>query len=153
RTPLTSIIGFSRLMGERGDLPADAKHYANRISDASEALLAIINDVLDFSKLEAGQVALELQPLSLRRLMDETAGLIAVQAAAKGLELKIEPDPATPELIMGDVARMRQVLLNFLSNAVKFTDKGSVTARTTWKPSKRGGRIRVSVTDTGAGIA
>jgi PAS domain S-box-containing protein len=153
RTPLTSIIGFSRLMGDREDLPSEAKHYAGRISDASEALLAIINDVLDFSKLEAGQVALELQPMSIRRLMDETTGLIAIQAAAKRLELTSELDPAAPELVVGDAARLRQVLLNFLSNAVKFTEEGSVTARAAWKKTRRGGRLRLSVTDTGAGIA
>jgi PAS domain S-box-containing protein len=153
RTPLTSIIGFSQLMGERKDLPSEAKHYAQRISDASEALLAIINDVLDFSKLEAGQVALEMQPLSVRRLVDETMGLIAIQAAAKGLELRAELDPGAPELVVADVARLRQVLLNFLSNAVKFTAAGSVTVRTAWKGSRRGGRLKISVTDTGAGVA
>jgi PAS domain S-box-containing protein len=153
RTPLTSIIGFSQLMGEREDLPSEAKHYAQRISDASEALLAIINDVLDFSKLEAGQVALELQPLSVRRLVDETMGLLAIQAAAKGVDLRVELDPAAPELVVGDVARLRQVLLNFLSNAVKFTAEGSVTIRTSWRGSRRGGRLRLSVIDTGAGIA
>ena len=153
RTPLTSIIGFSRLMGERQDLPGEARRHTQRISDASEALLAIINDVLDFSKLEAGQVALEMQPLSVRRLVDETTGLIAIQAAAKGLELRAELDPMAPELVFGDVARIRQVLLNLLSNAVKFTESGSVTVRTAWKRTRRGGRLKLSVTDTGAGIA
>ena len=153
RTPLTSIIGFSRLMGDRQDLPSEAKQHARRISDASEALLAIINDVLDFSKLEAGQVALELQPLSPRRLVDETVGLIAIQAAAKGLELKAEIDPNAPELVVGDVARIRQVLLNFLSNAVKFTAEGSVSVAISWRATKRGGRLKLAVTDTGAGIA
>jgi CheY-like chemotaxis protein len=109
--------------------------------------------VLDFSKLEAGQVELELQPLSVRRLMDETVGLIAIQAAAKGLELRTELDPTSPELIVGDVARIRQVLLNFLSNAVKFTETGSVAVKTQWRPSRRGGRLKLSVTDTGAGVA
>jgi PAS domain S-box-containing protein len=153
RTPLTSIIGFSRLLGERDELAQDSRRYARRILDASEALLAIINDVLDFSKLDAGQAELETQPLSVRRLVEETTGLVAIQAAAKGLELKAELDPRTPALIAGDVARLRQVLLNFLSNAVKFTDRGSVTVRTRWKGRKRSGRLRVSVVDTGAGIS
>jgi PAS domain S-box-containing protein len=153
RTPLTSIIGFSRLMGDRTDLADEPRRYTQRISDASEALLAIINDVLDFSKLEAGQVALELQPLSVRRLVDETMGLIAIQAVAKGLELRSELDADAPELIVGDVARIRQVLLNFLSNAVKFTESGSVTVRTEWRPGRGGGRLKLSVADTGAGIA
>jgi PAS domain S-box-containing protein len=153
RTPLTSIIGFSRLLGEREDLTVDARRFAKRISDASEALLAIINDVLDFSKLDAGQVTLESQPLSVCRLVDETTGLVAIQAAAKGVEIRTELDPKTPELIRGDVARLRQVLLNFLSNAVKFTDQGSVTVKTGWRSGKSGRRLRIAVTDTGAGIA
>jgi PAS domain S-box-containing protein len=155
RTPLTSIIGFARLLGDRAELSADATHYAQRISDASEALLAIINDVLDFSKLEAGQVSLEQTPVSVRRLAEETTGLVSIQAAAKGLKLQVRLDPKTPDQVVGDVARLRQVLLNLLSNAVKFTQTGSVTLRTAWKPDGadgRTGRLRLSVSDTGAGI-
>ena len=154
RTPLTSIIGFARLLGDRGGLDTDAKHYAQRISDASEALLAIINDVLDFSKLEAGQVTLERAPVSVRRLADETTGLISIQAAAKDLRLRIKLAKGVPEHVVGDVARLRQVLLNLLSNAVKFTQAGSVTVRAAWKPDEDGpgGRLRLSVCDTGAGI-
>ena len=154
RTPLTSIIGFARLLGDRSELTADAKHYAQRISDASEALLAIINDVLDFSKLEAGQVSLEQAPVSVDRLADETTGLVSIQAAAKGLQLRVRLDPKTPDHVVGDVSRLRQVLLNLLSNAVKLTQAGSVTLRTSWKPDDTGisGRLRLSVSDSGAGI-
>ena len=153
RTPLTSIIGFSRLLGEQRELAQDSRHFARRIHDASEALLAIINDVLDVSKLEAGQVELEIQPLSLRQLVDETTGIVAIQAAAKGLELRVELDPRTPELISGDIARLRQVLINFLSNAVKFTPEGSVTVKSRWRGRKTAGRLRVEVVDTGPGLA
>ncbi len=153
RTPLTSIIGFSRLLREREDLSGEAGHYAKRIADASEALLTIINDVLDFSKLEAGQVALEARPLSVARLADEAMGLVSLQAAAKGVALRMDLDPQTPALIEGDMARLRQVLLNLLSNAVKFTDSGAVTIRTRWRDAGDGGRLRVSVVDTGQGIA
>ncbi len=153
RTPLTSIIGFSKLMGRRQDLPAEAKHYTKCISDASEALLAVINDVLDFSKLEAGQVTLDAQPVATRALLEEAAGLIAIQAATKGLAVRIELDPATPDEILGDVARLRQVLLNFLSNAVKFTDHGSITVKTTYRKDAERPLLKVSVIDTGAGIS
>jgi PAS domain S-box-containing protein len=153
RTPLTSIIGFSHLMSERQDLSDETMHYARRISDASEALLSIINDVLDFSKLEAGQVTLEMQPLSMRRLVDETTGLIAIQAAAKGLEIRTDFGPDTPEQILGDVARLRQVLLNFLSNAVKFTPSGSVTVAVEWRQAPDGDRLKLAVSDTGPGIS
>ena len=152
RTPLTSIIGFSHLMRDRRDLAPEAAHYAKRISDASDALLAIINDVLDFSKLEAGQVTLESVPLSVRRLVEETIGLIAIQAAAKGLKLRTRIDPKAPDLIAGDAARMRQVLLNFLSNAVKFTAEGTVTVTTAWRETPEGPRLKVSVADTGGGV-
>ena len=151
RTPLTSIIGFSRLIGEQQDLPGETGHYTKRIRDASEALLAIINDVLDFSKLEVGQVDLESQPLSLSRLVEDTAGLLTIQAESKGVALKTLMDPAAPANILGDVARLRQVLLNFLSNAIKFTEQGSVTVSTAYDPDVE--RLRVSVTDTGAGIS
>ena len=153
RTPLTSIIGFSRLLGDQGELADDSRRFARRIHDASEALLAIINDVLDVSKLEAGQVELEVQPLSVRQLVEETTGIVAIQAAAKGLELRAELDPRTPELISGDIARLRQVMLNFLSNAVKFTAEGSITVKSRWKGRKRSGRLRIEVVDTGAGVA
>ena len=149
RTPLTSIIGFSRLMADRAELSTEAKQFAKRISDASEALASIINDVLDFSKLEAGQVALETQPLNVRRLVEETTGLIGIQAAAKGLEVRNVLDPGLPEQVDGDVSRLRQVLLNFLSNAVKFTDAGSVEVRVDYVA----GRMRLGVTDTGRGIS
>ena len=152
RTPLTSIIGFSRLIGERADLPAETRGYALRVSEASEALSAVINDVLDYSKLEAGRMALEAQPLSVRRLVEEATGLIALEAAAHGLGVNVELDAATPALIVGDVARLRQVLVNLLSNAVKFTREGSVTVSTRWRSTRRGGRLRFSVTDTGVGI-
>ena len=153
RTPLTSIIGFSRLMHERADLPKEAQQHARRIYDASEALLALINDVLDLSKLDAGHTELEMQPFSLRQLADEAMGLLAIQAAAKGLALSLELDPRTPQLIQGDVTRLRQVLLNFLSNAVKFTQQGSVVVKTSWRRLKSGSRLKVQVIDTGAGIA
>ena len=153
RTPLTSIIGFSRLLGERQDLAEEARRHARRIQDASGALMAVINDVLDFSKLEADQAELEIQPLSVPKLVDEAFGIVAIQAAAKGLELNTDFDPKTPEMIGGDMARLRQVLLNFLGNAVKFTDEGSITVRARWRGGKRSGRLRIAVVDTGAGIA
>ena len=154
RTPLTSIIGFAQLLGDRAELGAEARHYAQRISGASEALLTIINDVLDFSKLEAGQVTLERAPLSVRQLLDETIGLVSIQAAAKDLKVVTRLEASTPDHLVGDVARLRQVLLNLLSNAVKFTESGTVTLRARWRVTGKGGagRLRLSVSDTGTGI-
>jgi PAS domain S-box-containing protein len=151
RTPLTSITGFSRLLEDRTDLPAEARHFTRRIREASEALLAIINDVLDFSKIEAGQTGLRSEPLSIEQLTEEVAGLLSIQALAKGVNLKVELDPLAPPLVAGDVARLRQVLLNLVANAVKFTDDGAVTVRTRYAPGTQ--RLRVEVSDTGPGIA
>jgi PAS domain S-box-containing protein len=151
RTPLTSITGFSRLMEERGGLSAEARHFTKRIRDASEALLSIINDVLDFSKLEAGQVELEPQPLAIAQLVEDTAGLVSVLADAKGVQLKLELDGALPHRLLADGVRLRQVLLNLLSNAMKFTVAGSVTVLAGYDPE--GQRLRVAVEDTGPGIS
>jgi PAS domain S-box-containing protein len=149
RTPLTSIVGFAHLLHEREDLPEGAIHYAKRITDASSALLAVINDVLDFSKLDAAQVELESQPLSVLMLVEETADLIRVQAAAKGVAVHIRLDPSAPASIQGDATRLRQVMLNLMSNAVKFTAEGSVTIRTHWREE---GVLKLAVVDTGPGI-
>ena len=152
RTPLTSIIGFSHLMGERRDLPVEARQYAKRISDASETLLAIINDVLDFSKLDAGHVRLELAPFSVHKMVDEATGLISLQAEARGLTVANDFDATVPEPLLGDVARLRQVLINFLSNAVKFTQRGGITVTTDYRAVKKDGFLRIGVRDTGPGI-
>ena len=157
RTPLTSIIGFSRLLRERGDLGPEPGHYVKRIHDASEALLSVVNDVLDFSKLEAGQVCLDVQAFSVATLMKDTVELVALQAESKGLDLTLSVDPAVPALIHGDVTRLRQVLLNFVSNAVKFTAKGGVAVEAGYTPDgdtgHESGRLRITVADTGPGIA
>ena len=150
RTPLTCITGFSRLLEDQTGLPEQARGHIKRIRNASDALLAVINDVLEFSKVEAGQLELEELPLSVERLVEDAAGLLAVQAAAKGVSLKVRLDPLTPALVTGDVARLRQVLLNLLSNALKFTSRGSVTVATRYRP--KNARLCFKVIDTGTGI-
>jgi PAS domain S-box-containing protein len=151
RTPLTSIIGFSRFLHERQDLPADVLGHARRIFDASETLLAIINDVLDLSKLDAGQADLEQDPLSIEQVVDDLKGLLNVQAAAKNITLDAALDPGLPALIYGDVTRLRQVMLNLIGNAVKFTSQGGVTIGASYDAA--GNRLRVEVSDTGPGIS
>ena len=151
RTPLTSIIGFSRFLHERQDLPADALVHARRIFDASEALLAVINDVLDISKLDAGHADLDLQPLSIGLLVEGVKGLLNFQAEAKGIVLKVELDPKLPALVLGDIKHLRQVLLNLVGNAVKFTSRGAVTIGVSYDAARE--RLRVEIVDTGPGIA
>jgi signal transduction histidine kinase/ActR/RegA family two-component response regulator len=151
RTPLTSIIGFSRLLHERGDMSDEALAHARRIFDASEALLVLINDVLDFSKLESGHVELEPRPFSIAQMVEEVRGLLSLQAAAKGVALEVDFDEdALPPFVSGDLPRLRQVLVNLTANAVKFTAQGTVTLRTQYNAANQ--MLSVSVADTGPGI-
>jgi len=152
RTPLTAIMGFSSLLGECEDLPERAALYVQRITSAGKSLLAVINDILDFSKLEAGQLELDPHPFDPTAAVEEAAALMSAQAQNKGIELRIEIAPDMPRAVAGDSARLRQILLNLLSNAVKFTREGSVTVKARHSESAEGGRLHVSVTDTGEGI-
>ena len=149
RTPLTSIIGFSAFLKTSPTLSDKERHYADRISAASNALLGVINDVLDYSKLEAGAVDLDAAPFDPRAMAESAAALVGYQCAEKGLALAIEAAPDVPTALLGDELRLRQVTLNFLSNAVKFTEVGQIAVGL----SMDGRRLRVSVADTGIGIA
>jgi signal transduction histidine kinase/CheY-like chemotaxis protein len=150
RTPLTSIIGFSRLLHERHDLPEEALAHAGRIFDASEALLVLINDVLDFSKLEAGHVELDPKPFSILQLVEEVRGLLSLQAAAKGVALEVDVGGDLPPFVSGDLPRLRQVLVNLTANAVKFTAQGKVVLRPGYDAAQQ--TLSVAVVDTGPGI-
>jgi len=149
RTPLTSVIGFSGLLQASGNLPEAERRYADRIATASEALLSVINDILDYSKLEAEAVDLDPQAFEPRAMAEGAISIIENQCQAKGLTLETAIDADLPATLMGDEGRLRQVTLNFLSNAVKFTAAGSVRLSMTMS----GGRLRVAVTDSGIGVA
>ncbi|MDZ4113707.1 MAG: ATP-binding protein [Brevundimonas sp.] len=153
RTPLTSIIGFSKLLQAREGLGAVEKQCADRIHMAGQALLSIINDVLDYSKLEAGAMVLAVQPFEIRALVRETSEIVLGQLEEKGLWYVEEVDEEVPAVLMGDAGRLRQVLLNLMSNAIKFTGQGgvSVHVRTIAGPDGAG-RVRVTVADTGIGV-
>jgi len=153
RTPLTAIIGFTGLLTGDGVLPPRERHWVSRIEDASKALHSIVNDVLDFSKLEDGAVELETEPFSLRKLVDDTAALLNEQAEKKGVQLKVEVQDSLYDHLSGDPGRLRQVLLNLMSNAVKFTNLGAVTIGVSEHPAAAGlVHLRFSVRDTGIGI-
>jgi len=150
RTPLTGVIGFAGLLKDVPRLPKEARRYADRIYTSAGALLTVVNDVLDFSKLEADQVELDPQPLDLRTFLEETLDLVRDQAASKGLGVKLDIDPSElPERIVADGARLRQVLLNLLTNAVKFTEAGQVSLAA----DAADGTLRITVRDTGIGVA
>ncbi|MCO8019510.1 ATP-binding protein [Brevundimonas diminuta] len=153
RTPLTSVIGFSGLLQASEHLPAEERVYVERIATASEALLGVINDILDYSKLEADAIEMDPEPFDTRALVDGAAAIIESQCSAKGLTLNVVVAADTPERLTGDKGRLRQVMLNFLSNAAKFTARGAVTLKVGGWPQADGGwRMRVEVTDTGIGI-
>ena len=153
RTPLTSVIGFSGLLQSSEALPQEERTYVERIATASEALLGVINDILDYSKLEANAIEMDPEPFQVAALVDGAAAIVEGQCAAKGLGLKVVAEAAIPDVLTGDAGRLRQVMLNFLSNAVKFTGRGGVTLRVGGRPEGDGRwRLRVAVTDTGIGI-
>ena len=148
RTPLTSVIGFSGLLQDSPDLPETERRYADRIATASEALLSVINDILDYSKLEAEAVSLDAAAFDPAATARGAAAMVETQCQAKGVSLAVEIDDL-PRGILGDQGRFRQVTLNFLSNAVKFTVSGEIRLDV----RRRGERLRVAVTDSGIGIA
>ncbi|WP_165189507.1 ATP-binding protein [Caulobacter soli] len=149
RTPLTSVIGFAGLLRDAA-LSPEQRRYLGRIEDASQALMSTLNDVLDLSKLDAGGVELDRRPFALEAVLDQALGIIEAQAGPKGLTLAKQVEPDMPRVVVGDPERLRQILLNLLGNAVKFTIEGSVTLAAACLED---GRIELSVTDTGVGLA
>ncbi|CAN7598624.1 PAS domain S-box protein [Phenylobacterium sp. LjRoot225] len=151
RTPLNGIIGFSRLLAESPHLTSEDRRRLLLVRSAGEALNSLINDVLDFSKLEVGAVRLEMVPFSVGDMVSEALSMVEPQAAEKCVDLCISGDD--PGVLFGDNYRLRQVLLNFLSNAVKFTTKGTVTVDlgAAPQPNERL-RLRIEVIDQGVGI-
>ena len=149
RTPLTSIIGFSAFLKSSPALSDKERHYAERISAASNALLGVINNVLDYSKLEADAFELDPAVFDPRLMADGAAAMIAEQCREKGLGLNVEVTVSVPGAMIADEGRVRQVVLNFLSNAIKFTDEGQISLRL----GMVGERLRIEVSDTGIGIS
>jgi len=153
RTPLTSVLGFAGLLTASKALPDAERGYVHRIATASKALLAVINDVLDYSKLEKEAIELELRPFAPDLLARDVAEIIEGQCVQKGLDLRVSVDPSVPGALLGDEGRMRQVLLNLLGNAAKFTTRGSIALTVGGEADGEGlWRLRAQVADTGIGM-
>jgi CheY-like chemotaxis protein len=153
RTPLNGIIGMTGLVLDT-PLTPEQQEFIETIRVSGDNLLAIINDILDFSKIEAGQLELEIQPMNVRRMVEESLDLLAAEAAKKDLELAYYIHHKTPSTLMGDVTRLRQILVNLVSNAIKFTHDGEVVVFVDSQLVEEGlTRTHFSVKDTGIGIS
>src|ERR1700722_3229098 len=152
RTPLNAVIGLGYLL-EQTSLSEDQRQFLSKIQFAGRALLGVVNNVLDLSKIEAGEMSLEDQPFDLIELVRDVSQMLLPQAAEKGIELMIRPAASLPRMVMGDALRVRQILTNLLNNAIKFTERGHVTLAAFCTEQGAGRiRLRCEVADTGIGI-
>ncbi|MGK0197106.1 MAG: PAS domain S-box-containing protein, partial [Yoonia sp.] len=155
RTPMNGILGFTNLlMGTR--LNNQQRDYTETIQSSGESLLSLLNDILDFSKIESGRMDLDSQPFELRQCVEDALDLIAAPAALKGIEVVARISPDLPETFVGDLTRIRQIVVNLAGNAVKFTEEGEIVVTLAGKKVKVGGKelweVSCGVQDSGVGI-
>ena len=153
RTPMNGVIGMTNLLLDT-NLSNEQRQYLQSVKKSADSLLSIINDILDFSKIEAGKMDLDVVDFNLRVTIDDMNELLAIRVEEKGLELVCIVDPQTPFFVSGDPGRLRQVLMNLIGNAIKFTNEGNITVHLSLvREEKETVIIRFAVTDTGIGIS
>jgi PAS domain S-box-containing protein len=152
RTPMNGVLGFAELLQLDTGLSPAQRGYVRGIYEAGKSLLALINDILDFSKIEAGKLEIESVPMNPDAVVDGAVSILRSQFTSKGLDLRVELGPDVPAWIAGDPTRVRQNLLNLMSNALKFTETGGVTVRVRRQAEPDGETLRFDVEDTGIGI-
>ena len=152
RTPMNGVIGFTELLLDSG-LDADQKRHVQLIAESGRAMMHLLNDILDLAKIESGKLELDVEPTDIRQKVRHCVRLLEPQAREKGLFIREEISEAFPELIQADRLRLRQVLMNLIGNAVKFTERGGVTILAGVEQSDSGPLAKISVMDTGIGIA
>jgi len=153
RTPMNAILGFGELLHDSVQRPQD-KHYAEAILTSSNSLLSLINDILDLSKIEAAKLDINFEAVDTSRFLESIETLFSFRALEKGLEFKVQKDASVPEYLMFDALRIRQILINLVGNALKFTREGSVQVKAWCLPADNEGMIlNFEVVDTGIGIA
>ncbi len=149
RSPMNAILGMGEVLAE-SDLDNNQKRYVHTINNAGEGLLALINDILDLSKIEADQLELEFIPFDPNEIAEGAVAIFKAKALDKGILISNHVDESMPNMVVGDPQRLRQILLNLLSNAVKFTERGSITITVIQTAEKM---LQFSVSDTGIGIS
>ncbi|MGB8700640.1 MAG: ATP-binding protein [Thermosynechococcaceae cyanobacterium] len=153
RTPLNAVIGFTQVLRRDVSLNTEQQEHINIINRSGEHLLGLINDVLEMSKIEAGRLVLDTRHFDLNRLLETIEGMFRLKTQEKGIGLYLERSPQVPRFIRADESKLRQVLINLIGNAVKFTQKGQITVRLSAHPLPSALQLLVEVADTGSGIA
>jgi signal transduction histidine kinase len=152
RTPLNGIMGMTELLHDT-ELDSEQSEYVELLRTSSESMLTVVSDILDFSRLETGKLEFESAPFSLQALLDETLPPLALRASLKGLSLDLQRGPDLPDALLGDPGRLRQVLLNLLGNAIKFTEQGGILLQIELESLDQDQVVlHVSIRDTGIGI-
>jgi signal transduction histidine kinase len=152
RTPMNGVLGMCELL-QRTELSARQRHLSDTILRSGRSLLGILNDVLDFSKIESGKLDIECAPFSPAELVQTVSAPFLASAQAKNLEFSVRMEPGVPQMVMGDALRLRQILNNLLSNAMKFTERGSVSISCAGLAGTDNVQLRFTVVDTGIGIS